>query len=113
MSQNDFLPSTQINVLTDIKTQISVATMKAADELRADIRRAASMKGHKTQAELASALGITPQYMNDILRGTKRLTPDLVNKATSVLGVNPVRAHRWQRLGATESGWKIDTRIEA
>lgn len=66
------------------------------------------MKGHITQADLASALGITPQYMNDILRGTKRLTPDLVNKAAGVLGVNPTRAHRWQKLGAIESGWQIE-----
>lgn len=84
--------------------------MTAAEELRADIQRAAAMKGHKTQADLAGALAITPQYICDILRNRKRLTPDLVRRAAEAFQIHPVRYRRWHRLGAIESGWEIDTR---
>lgn len=82
--------------------------MTPARELRDDIQRAAAMKGHKTQADLAKALAITPAYVCDILRNRKRLTPDLVTRAAEAFAVHPIRIRRWHRLGAMESGWKID-----
>ncbi len=69
------------------------------------------MQGHKTQAELAKALAITPAYVCDILRERKRLTPDLVRRAAEAFDIHPVRYRRWHRLGAMESGWEIDTRL--
>lgn len=87
--------------------------MTPAQELRNDIQRAAAMKGHRTQADLAKALAITPTYVCDILRNRKRLTPDLVNRAAEAFAIHPVRYRRWHRLGAMESGWEIDTRQTA
>lgn len=87
--------------------------MKAAEELRLDFLRASKGKAFKTQQEFASALGISAQYLTDVLKQRRRFTPTMLNKAADVLGVNPVRAQRWQRLGAVESGWQIDARMEA
>lgn len=82
--------------------------MKPATELRADIRKAAQSKGLITQEAIADALGITPTYFCDILKERKRLTPDLVRRASTVLVVSRAKALYWQRLGARESGWQID-----
>jgi transcriptional regulator with XRE-family HTH domain len=93
--------------------ETTLSAMKAADELRQDFLRASKGKAYKTQQEFASALGISAQYLTDIIKQRRRFTPAMLHKAAEVLGVNPIRAQRWQRLGAVESGWKIDERIQA
>lgn len=82
--------------------------MTPADELRAEIRRAAANKGMRTQGELAEALGLSGAYLTDIFKSRRRLTPEIVRRAAAVLAVQPARALRWQKLGALESGWQID-----
>ena len=86
--------------------------MKAAQALRADIRRAAGAKDLTKQADLAKAIGISNTYLSDILLGRRSFHPALLRKAAEALGVNPVRSQRWQRLGAVEAGWQIDARIQ-
>ncbi len=81
--------------------------MKEAQDLRNEIVRAAQMKAANTQGDLAKALGISATYLSDILRHRRRFTPDMVEKAATVFAVSPIRAQRWQKLGAIESGWKI------
>jgi transcriptional regulator with XRE-family HTH domain len=80
--------------------------MEAAEQLRAEIRRAAASLSYN-QSRLAEALGVSSAYLGDVLRGKKRMTPKLVTEASQVLGMGSVRRRRWHRLGAMESGWEI------
>lgn len=42
-----------------------------------------------TQAEAAAHLGVTQAYLNFLENGKRRLTPELVRRATSVYGLSP------------------------
>lgn len=43
-----------------------------------------------TQKELASAMGVTPQYVNKIVRGNENLTLETICKLESILGFSLV-----------------------
>ena len=44
-----------------------------------------------TQKELAQRMGVSPQYVNKILRGSENLSLDTISKVERVLGVELVR----------------------
>lgn len=81
--------------------------MKPAEQLRADFLKASEVKSYRTQAELAKALGVSPQYLADVLKGRRGLTPKMLNKGADIFAIGATRKRRWHQLGAIESGWEI------
>jgi transcriptional regulator with XRE-family HTH domain len=51
--------------------------------------RSARLAKHWTQSHAAARLGITQAYLNYLENGNRRLTPELVRRATSVYGMSP------------------------
>lgn len=72
-----------------------------------EIDRAALQADYRERRQLASALGISPQYLSGLMTGHRTFTPDLLDKAIEVLKVPKATAKRWHRLCAQADGWRI------
>jgi transcriptional regulator with XRE-family HTH domain len=81
--------------------------MEIKDPLRLDVLKAAKSRGIDRHKDVAAALGISPQFVTDVLNERRRFSAELLKKAARVFEVTPERARRWQRLGATQAGWEI------
>lgn len=60
-----------------------------------------------THAKFAAALGISPQYMSDLINGKRRPNPRLVDRICDYLGRGPRGRFAWHWAGATACGWKV------
>lgn len=76
---------------------------QAAEALRASIQQAAQ---GKSQTELARLLGITPQYVCDMMGGRRKWGAQRLDLLASELGFPDVLL--WHRLGATADGWRVE-----
>lgn len=80
---------------------------EAGEKLRAEIRQSAKDHGIASQAEMAALLGITPQYLCDMMGGRRKLGPDRLKLLGSRLGLSRQGIVEWHRLGATAEGWLL------
>ena len=69
--------------MTDYNKCVIVSPMKPSK-----FKSARLVKGW-TQTQAAMHLGMTQAYLNFLENGKRRLTPELVRKATSVYGLSP------------------------
>jgi transcriptional regulator with XRE-family HTH domain len=84
-----------------------VTEKDAAAKLRADIREAIRSSKYDTDGAVANEAGISPQYLSDVMRNRRNLTPALVDNLALVLRVSGSRWRLWHRLGAQALGWEI------
>ena len=70
-------------LLTDYNTLVIVSIMKPSEF------KSARLAMRWTQTEAAAHMGMTQAYLNFLESGKRRLTPELVRRATSVYGLSP------------------------
>lgn len=61
--------------------------------------------GAKSQTEIAKLLGVTPQYVCDMMNGRRKWGPERLDLLAIKLGIPDVL--NWHRLGARANGWRI------
>lgn len=64
----------------------STRSFKIAVRILREIRTQKSLNG-MTQKRLADEMGVSPQYINKVLKGKENLTLETISKIESVLGI--------------------------
>lgn len=62
-------------------------SFQIAVKILREIRRQKSING-MTQKSLAEAIGVTPQYINKVVKGQENLTLSTIRKIEAVLGIS-------------------------
>ena len=62
-------------------------SFQIAVKILREIRRQKSING-MTQKSLAEAIGVTPQYINKVVKGQENLTLSTISKIETVLGIS-------------------------
>ena len=60
-----------------------------------------------TQKRFASGIGISQQFLGDLLHGNRPPSPSLVNKICEYMGRGPKGRKEWHEAGAKSVGWEI------
>lgn len=74
---------------------------------------AAMIRRHKlTQRQAAERLGVSEQYLSDIVNGRRYVTPELANAAVEKIETTdrPAALRDLHTLGAEQHGWIVRTR---
>lgn len=76
-------------------------------QVTTEIEKAAKQAGITERKDLATALGISQQYLSGLMTGNRRFTPKQLDHLIKTLKVPPSTAKRWHKECAVADGWKI------
>jgi len=78
-----------------------------ADDFRVMLAELQQLAG-QSQVEMATAIGVSPQFYHDIMHGRRLPSVAFVDKLCVAFGRGPKGRAEWHRAAAREHGWEID-----
>ncbi|WP_232147411.1 helix-turn-helix transcriptional regulator [Stenotrophomonas sp. SY1] len=80
---------------------------RSVNSVRALLRRHLQEEGKRMQ-ELAGAWGCTKQNVYDLFSGQRPFSPNHIDQAARLLGLDEFDTNELRLLGAREAGWAVD-----